>query len=141
MTDGAIAFGSTSSRTTAASLPPSSSVTRLRVEAALAIAFLPVPTEPVRDIFAIPGCLEIHGPLVRARSVGKRGMHLRRLHSHSSSFPDRTDRTPGGRTSWASSPNFKVPSGVKGDGLMMRQLPVTRASRDGDCTRKFVTSC
>ena len=63
------------------------------------------------------------------------------MYSHSSSFPDRTDRTPGGRTCWASSPNFKVPSGAKGDGLTMRQLPITRANKDGDFTRKFVTSC
>jgi len=44
---GATARGSTSSSTMAASFPPSSSVTRFSVPAALATTFLPVATEPV----------------------------------------------------------------------------------------------
>ena len=52
---GAISFGFTSSSTMAASLPPSSSVSRFSVGAALAITLRPVAVEPVNAIFATSG--------------------------------------------------------------------------------------
>ena len=64
----ATAFGSTSSMTIAGSLPPSSSVTRFSVAAALASTFLPVATEPVNEILSIPAMLRHPGAeLVAAR--------------------------------------------------------------------------
>src|SRR5579871_4686134 len=54
---GATFLGSTSSSTMPASLPPSSSVMRLSVCAALAITFCPVADEPVNEILRISGCL------------------------------------------------------------------------------------
>ena len=52
---GATFFGSTSSSTMAASLPPSSSVMRFSVSAALAITFFPVAVEPVKEILRMSG--------------------------------------------------------------------------------------
>src|SRR5919199_3404694 len=54
---GATSFGSTSSSTTAASLPPGSSVRRFKVPPALAITFLPVGVEPVNTTLATSGWL------------------------------------------------------------------------------------
>jgi len=54
---GATFFGSTSSSTMPASLPPSSSVMRFSVCAALAITFCPVAEEPVKEILRMSGCL------------------------------------------------------------------------------------
>src|SRR5579875_2555914 len=58
----AMAAGSTSSSTMAASLPPSSRVTRLRSGAAEAATCLPVATDPVKEILAGTGCEVIHAP-------------------------------------------------------------------------------
>ena len=100
----ATAFGSTSSMTIAGSLPPSSSVTRFSVAAALASTFLPVATEPVNEILSMPGCSVIQAP--------------------SSSPPASTLTTPAGNTSFMISPTFSVGSGVYGDGLRITVLPV-----------------
>ncbi len=54
--------------TMAGSLPPSSSVTRFSVAAALASTFLPVATEPVNEILSMPACSVIaRAELVAAR--------------------------------------------------------------------------
>ena len=84
--------GSASSSTIAGSLPPSSSVTRLRSGAADWATFLPVSTEPVKLILRGTGCVVIHAP--------------------SSSPPLTMLTTPGGKTSRSSSPTFSVVSGV-----------------------------
>ena len=76
----------------AASLPPSSRVTRLRVPAELAMTFLPVAVEPVKLIFAMSGCSVIVAPI--------------------SLPPETTLSTPAGKTCCAISPNRRVPSGV-----------------------------
>ncbi len=101
---GAIARGSTSSSTIAASFPPSSSVTRFRFEEALARTFLPVATDPVNEILSMSGCPVIHGP----RSLP----------------PATVLSTPGGRMSREISPIFKVVKGVFGDGFCTAVLPV-----------------
>ena len=88
----AIAFGSTSSKMIAGSLPPSSSVTRFSVPAALASTFLPVATEPVNEILSMSACSVIHAP--------------------SSSPPASTLTTPGGNASFSSSATLSVVSGV-----------------------------
>ncbi len=46
----------------AASLPPSSSVTRFRSGAAAMAIFLPVATEPVKEILRTAGCAVIQAP-------------------------------------------------------------------------------
>ena len=101
---GATARGSTSSSTMAASLPPNSSVRRLRLPAQLAMTFLPVATDPVKEILSMPGCAVIHSPR--------------------SSPPASTFSTPGGNTSRSSSAIFSVHSGVYGEGLSTTVLPV-----------------
>ena len=88
----------------AGSLPPSSSVTRFSVSAELAITFLPVATEPVKEILSMSGCSVIHWP----RSLPA----------------DSTLTTPGGNTDCANSPIFSVVNGVYGDGLRMTVFPV-----------------
>ena len=89
---GATTCGSTSSSTMAASLPPSSSVMRLSVAAALAMTRLPLATEPVNEILSMPGCSLIHCP--------------------QSSPPASTLTTPGGKIGCSSSPSLSVDSGV-----------------------------
>lgn len=106
-TCGAIFSMSTSAHTMLASLPPSSSVTRLSVLAASAMIFLPVAMLPVKLIFWIPGWLTSQGP--------------------SLSSPPSTCTTPGGRIDCAISTSFRAVYGVKGLGLTMIQLPVTSA--------------
>lgn len=59
----AISLGSTSSSTMQGSFPPSSSVTLLRLSAALRITALPAVVDPVIEICEIRGCLTIHSPL------------------------------------------------------------------------------
>ena len=59
---GASVFGSTSSSTIAASLPPSSSVMRFKLSAALDMTFLPVAVEPVNEILRMSGCFVIASP-------------------------------------------------------------------------------
>src|SRR5258707_293845 len=59
---GATFFGSTSSSTMPASLPPSSSVIRFRVWAALAMTFCPVAVEPVNEILRMSGCFVMASP-------------------------------------------------------------------------------
>ena len=75
-----------------ASLPPSSSVNRFKVSAALAITFLPVRTEPVKAILPMPGCAEIAAP--------------------KASGPVMQLTTPGGSTSFMISTMRKVDNGV-----------------------------
>jgi hypothetical protein len=89
---GAASFGSTSGRTTAGSLPPSSSVTFFRVAAPVAMIFLPVAAEPVKEICAIFGCSTIIWP--------------------SSSPPVIMFITPAGNASTAISESMAVESGV-----------------------------
>ena len=101
---GATASGSTSSSTIAASLPPSSSVTRFKVAAALAMTCLPLAAEPVKEILSMPGYALIQRP-------------------HSSS-PASTLTTPAGTISRSSSPSLSVERGVSGEGLRTTVLPV-----------------
>lgn len=63
VTYGARDLGSTSGKTNAASLPPSSRVRLIRLEAALCMMDFPAVTEPVKDIREIPGWVDIQGPL------------------------------------------------------------------------------
>ena len=88
-------------------MPPSSSVTRFSVGAADCITRLPVAVDPVKLILSKPGWLVIHGPR--------------------SSPPVTMFSTPGGSSSAASSPNFSVDSGVKGDGFSTIVLPASSA--------------
>jgi hypothetical protein len=92
----------------AGSLPPSSSVSRLRSSAAAAATFFPVAMEPVKLILRASGCEDIAGP--------------------SASPPLMTLNTPGGSRSRTSSPNLSVASGVYGDGLSTTVLPARRAA-------------
>ena len=103
----ATASGLTSSSTIAASLPPSSSVMRLRSGAAEAATFLPVSTEPVKEILRGTGCDVIQAP--------------------SESPPDTTFTTPGGSTSRITSPSISVVSGVNGEGLITSVFPASSA--------------
>src|SRR2546430_7192179 len=91
----------------AGSLPPSSSVTRLRSGAAAAATFLPVATEPVKLTLRGTGWDVICAP--------------------SPSPPLTTLNTPGGNTSRRSSPTFSVDRGVNGDGFRTMVLPARRA--------------
>ncbi len=84
--------GSASRSTMAGSLPPSSSVTRLRSGAAASATFLPVATEPVKEILRTLGCAVIQPP--------------------SSLPPDTMLSTPAGTTSRRISPSLSVESGV-----------------------------
>ena len=68
---------------------------------------LPVAVEPVKLILRGTGCDVIHFP--------------------SSSPPDTTLSTPGGRTSLRISPTSSVLRGVYGDGLSTSVLPASRA--------------
>ena len=105
---GATVSGSAPGRTMAASLPPSSSVIRLIVSAALAITFLPVSDEPVKLILAMSGWAVIRGP----RSFWSVMMLT----------------TPAGNTFAMISPTLSVVSGVVGAGLMTIVLPASSAS-------------
>lgn len=78
---------STSSQIIAASLPPSSRVTRFSVFAQLAMTLRPVTDDPVKLILSMPGCSVIRGPR--------------------SSPPLRAWTTPGGKWGIASSASFK----------------------------------
>ncbi len=91
----------------AGSLPPSSSVTRLRSGAAEMATFFPVSTEPVKLILRGTGCSVIHAP--------------------SSSPPLTTLSTPGGTTSRRISAVLSVVSGVNGEGLSTSVFPARRA--------------
>src|SRR5713226_42307 len=85
---GATAARSTYDNTIAASFPPSSRVTRFRSGAAAAATFLPVATEPVKEIFLGTGWLVIMAP--------------------NSSPPEITFITPGGPISRRISPSLSV---------------------------------
>ena len=98
---------SKSGMTMAASLPPSSSVSRFRVGAALAMIALPVSTDPVKAILPIRSCAVIQRPR--------------------SSPPVSTLMTPGGKMPRAISPSRRVASGVEGAGLRISVLPVSSA--------------
>jgi len=103
----AMAAGSASSRTIAASLPPSSKVTRLRSGAAAAAMALPVATDPVKLILRTAEWLVIQAP--------------------SSSPPLTTFTTPGGSRGVRISPSFSVASGVNGEGFSTTVFPASRA--------------
>ncbi len=107
---GAICFGSTSSSTMAASLPPSSSVRRLSVCAALAMTLRPVVVEPVKATLATSGWLVS----AAAQIVG---------------VGDHVDHA-GGKISAHSSPTFSEVSGVVGAGLTTTVLPASSAGRE-----------
>lgn len=102
-----MASGSASGSTRPASLPPSSSVSRFMVSAEAAMIARPALAEPVNEILSMPACVVIAAPR--------------------SSPPARTWSTPGGRTSWASSPRRRVETGVYGDGLTITGFPATSA--------------
>ena len=91
----------------AASLPPSSRVTRFKVAAHACITFLPVATEPVKLTLATSGW---------AVSIGPRD-----------SSPLRTLTTPLGKILAAISPTLRAVLGVNGDGFQMKVLPASRA--------------
>ena len=112
---GATSFGSASSSTIAASLPPSSRVRRFRVPAALAITFLPVAVEPVNATLATSGWP------VRA--------------APRSFWSTMTLTTPGGRILAQSSPNLSVVSGVVGAGLSHHRVAGEQGRRDLDRSR------
>lgn len=99
---------STSSQMMAASLPPSSSVTRFKVPAHATMTFFPVSTEPVKLIFATSGC-----PV----SIGPRF-----------SSPLRAWNTPGGKTLVPNSASFNAEYGAYGDGFQMKVFPASRAA-------------
>jgi len=90
-------LGSASGSTIDASLPPSSSVIRLRSALAPSMIFLPVAVDPVKVILSISGCEVIRGP--------------------SESSPVMMLTTPAGTLSAISSAMRRVVSGVKGEGL------------------------
>src|SRR5690606_34152346 len=69
--------------------------------------FLPVATEPVNEILAMPGCSQIHWP----RSLP----------------PARMLSTPGGKIARLMRPISKVVKGVYGDGFKTTVLPVYSA--------------
>lgn len=98
---------STSSQIIAASFPPNSRLTRFKVDAHAATTFFPVATEPVKLIFATPGC---------AVSIGPR-----------SSSPLRTLKTPLGKILAPNSPNFRAVLGVYGEGFQIKVFPTSRA--------------
>src|SRR5262245_45507122 len=99
--------GSTSRSTIAGSLPPSSRVTRFRSGAAACATFLPVATEPVKEILRTAGCAVIQPP---------------------SSFPPETMLiTPAGTTSRRISPSRSVESGVYGEGFSTIVFPASSA--------------
>ena len=81
----------------AASLPPSSSRTRLRSAAAATFTFLPVAIDPVKETPRGIGCSVIHWP--------------------SSLPPETMLSTPAGTISRRISPIRTVTTGVNGDGL------------------------
>jgi hypothetical protein len=103
----AIAPMSVPGSTMAASLPPSSSVRRLSVPAALRMMSWPVRVEPVNTILWMPGWPEIPRP---------------------SAAPPATALTrPGGATSSISSTRRRVLSGVSSEGLITTALPARSA--------------
>ena len=100
---------SASAKTTFALLPPSSSVTRLSVCAALAAIVRPAIVEPVKAIFATPGCATSAAPAVAPG-------------------PATTLSTPSGSpASSASSPRRNVDSGASSAGLRTTVLPAASA--------------
>src|SRR5262249_38217031 len=104
---GATFFGSTSSSTMPASLPPSSSVIRFSVCAALAITFWPVADDPVKEILRMSGCLVMCSPRSLASVM--------------------TLSTPLGRMSLTSSAKRSVDSGVVGAGFTTSVFPASSA--------------
>src|SRR5690242_2907427 len=99
---------SASGRTTAADLPPSSSVTRVRLRAATSITRLPAGTEPVKETLSTPGWPTRYS--LTSRSAG------------------RIDRTPSGRpASLAISPSRYASSGDSGDGFSTTVQPASSA--------------
>ena len=96
-----------SSRKTAASLPPSSSVTRVRVEDAICMIRLPPPTEPVKQTLAT-SVFWIRPAMF-------------------SSVPVTTLSTPGGSFSAMRCTTRVVARGAEGGGLTIAVLPASRA--------------
>lgn len=127
MTYGARDLGSTSGKTSAGSFPPSSRVRLIRLEAAFCMMDFPAAMEPVKDMREIPGWADTQGPLNHDETFSLFSQRARFNAAYSSSSPERTDSTPGGRTCCASSINFKAQRGAKGDGLTITQFPATKA--------------
>lgn len=103
----AIRSTSTSSSRTAASLPPSSRVTRVRPDAAPAATARPAVTEPVKVTWRIPGCEARQAP--------------------SGSRPVTIVSTPSGRAADRTDPSSRVASGVNGEGLSTTVFPAASA--------------
>src|SRR4051794_7350486 len=103
----AMALGSASGSTMPASLPPSSSVSRLSEGAALSMILRPVAIDPVKVILPIPGCRDIDAATSFSQVM--------------------TLTTPGGTTSLMISTRRIVDSGVLGDGLIIIVLPARTA--------------
>jgi hypothetical protein len=106
-TSGATCLGSESPRMMAGSLPPSSSVTRFMSLAQAAMIFLPVATEPVKEILRTASALTMWVPTLKPWW----------------SAPETMLKTPGGKTSLISSATRAPVSGVYGDGLCTKVLP------------------
>ena len=98
---------SMSSRRMAASLPPSSRVTRLRSLPAATATRFPLAIEPVKLTLRGVGCAVMRAP--------------------SSSPPLTTLTTPGGSTSLMTSPRRRAAKGVNGDGFTTTVLPTRSA--------------
>src|SRR5881394_981021 len=103
----AMALGSASGSTMPASLPPSSSVSRLSEGAALSMILRPVAVDPVKVSLAIPGWRDIAAATSFSQVI--------------------TLTTPGGSTSLMISTRRIVDSGVLGDGFMITVLPARTA--------------
>mmetsp|Transcript_5843 Transcript_5843/g.14173 ORF Transcript_5843/g.14173 Transcript_5843/m.14173 type:complete len:205 (-) Transcript_5843:526-1140(-) len=112
---------STSSSTIAASLPPSSNVTRFNPAAAVAMTFFPVATDPVKLMCRTSSC--------SARAFPR------------SSPPATILSTPAGRPARSAAfPMARVDRGVNGEGLITTVLPDSSAEAAFDAaisTGKF----
>ena len=90
-------------------LPPSSMVTGISRSAAAWLMIRPTSTEPVKEIWPMPGCAVSAAPA-------------------DSPYPVTTFSAPGGSpASRASSPIFSAVSGASSAGLRTAQLPMARA--------------
>ena len=103
----AIAAVSVPGSTMAASLPPSSSVRRLRLPAARRMMSCPVRVEPVNTSLAMPGCSAMAWP--------------------TSASPTTLLTRPAGSTAAMICTRRSVDSGVNGEGLMTTALPARSA--------------
>mmetsp|Transcript_26609 Transcript_26609/g.61142 ORF Transcript_26609/g.61142 Transcript_26609/m.61142 type:complete len:234 (-) Transcript_26609:550-1251(-) len=114
-TPSAVAVMSTSSRTMAASFPPSSSRSRLKSRAQASITFLPTSVEPVNTTFRTSGCEVSTSPTFGTCVSGA----------------TTTFNTPGGNKHRKSSPILRVVRGVCGAGFKTTVLPQASAAAVG----------